>query len=213
MLLKLPRELRDEIYGYLLPSGHLTILRVSRQASLEALDRIYAKASFRFYVNSVEACRNIQPQENIARKIQNLELYWDLSDFNCQRNSHELITFCQIQGVTRNTCHVIMKGDTLRAALLNADDISALQSLRVFRTVILEIRIKESTQAITSRHLANFRRRAFRMFRMLGDELKLALGPAEKMGDADARRLVFHPASMWGSQFSELPPSKTAYSW
>ena len=47
MLLKLPRELRDEIYSYLLHSDDLAIPRVSCQASLEALDRVYTKGLFR----------------------------------------------------------------------------------------------------------------------------------------------------------------------
>lgn len=213
MLLELPQELRDEIYGYLVHSGDLAILQVSRQTTSEVLHRIYTKASFRFYVNSAEACRNVQPQENVALKIQNLELQWDLSNFDCQRNSHELITFCQKRGVTRNTCHIVLIADISRAALLNANDISALRNLRVFRTVTLETRIKDSTQAITSARLAKFRYRVLSMFRALGDKLKLTLGPADQRGDADARQLVFRPASMEGSQFGELPPSKTAYSW
>ena len=118
MLLKLPQELRDEIYGYLLHSGDLAILQVSRQTTSEVLYRIYTKASFRFYVNSAKACRNVQPQENVAQKIQNLELQWDLSNFDCRRNSHKLITFCQKQGVTRNTCHIVLIADISRAALL-----------------------------------------------------------------------------------------------
>ena len=210
MLLKLPRELREEIYSYLLHSGDLAILRVSRQVSLEALDRIYTEGLFRFYVNSAEAYRNVQPHDFIANRIQNVLLYWDLSNFDCQRNSHELIPFCQKRGVTRNTCHVILDADALRAALLNASDISALYNLRAFRTVILETKIKTSTKGITSARLAKSRCRTLSMIRVLGDQLRLALGPADQRGDSHARRLVFHPASMWGG---EIPPSKTAYSW
>ena len=213
MLLKLPRELREEIYSYLLHCGDLAILRVSRQASLEALDRIYTEGLFRFYVNSAEAYRNVQLQDCIANRIQNVLLYWDLSNFDCQRNSHELIPFCQKQGVTRSTCHVILDADRLRAALLNASDISALYNLRAFRTVILETRIKSSTIGISSARLAKFRCRTLSMIRVLGDQLRLALGPAVQGGDVDARRLVFKPGSLWGSQFGEIPPSKTAYSW
>ena len=73
-LLDPPREMRNEIYVYLLASGHLSILRTSRQLSVEALELIYKEAIFRVFVNSAQACRNVHPRAKSARKIQNLQL-------------------------------------------------------------------------------------------------------------------------------------------
>lgn len=212
-LLSLPRELRDEIYGYLLASGHLQVLRTSRQLSQEALESLYPKAIFRMYVNSADGSRNIKPSEIVADQIQNIKLQWDLSDHNCSRNAHELIDFCHKQEEMRMTCHVILLLGVRRAALLNANDISALRSLRVFRNVVLETIIKDSTQQIPSGRRAKLRSRILSMFRVLSDELGLTLGPADHRGDVDARHLVFHPPKMLETRFDELPPSNTAYSW
>lgn len=212
-LLSLPRELRDEIYGYLLASGHLQVLRTSRQLSQEALESLYPKAIFRMYVNSTDGSRNIKPSENVADQIQNIKLQWDLSDHDCSRNAHELIDFCHKQGEMRMTYHVILLFGVRRAALLNANDISALRSSRVFRNVVLETIIKDSTQEIPSGRRAKLRSRILSMFRVLSDELGLTLGPADHRGDVDARHLVFHPPKMLGTRFDELPPSNTAYSW
>ena len=214
-LLSLPPELRDEIYAYLLASGDLSIVRSSRQLSVETLRLIYTGAMLRFYVNSAEACRNIQPGENAAERIQNLRLHWHLSDFDCHRNAHDVIRFCQNkQKKTRMTCHVILKFGAWRAALLNANDIAALRNLRVFRNVILETTVvKDSTQVLSSGVLAKLRSRTLRMLKVLGDVLGIALGPADHRGDPDGRYLVFHPSSMSETLFHELPPSDRAYSW
>lgn len=67
-LLGLPQELRDEIYFHLLASADLSILRSSHQISLEALEFLYTKATFRQYVNSAETHRNVQPSDKVAEK-------------------------------------------------------------------------------------------------------------------------------------------------
>lgn len=212
-LLSLPREMRNEIYAYLLASGHLTILRSSRQLSVEALELIYTKAIFRMLVNSRQACHNNLPGVKISEKIQNLQLDWHLSDFICQRNANEVIDFCKKQQQMLRTCHVTLRFGRWQAALLTADDIAALRSLRVFRRVVLETMIAGSTQPTPKWHLAQVKSRILSMFKTLNDQLRLALGPAEQMGDVDARCLVFRPSRMSETWFQELPRSTTAYGW
>ena len=212
-LFSLPPELRDEVYAYLLASGHLSILRSSRQLSVEALRLIYTGAMLRVYVNSAEACRNIQPGNKVTEKIQNLQLYWYLSDYECRRNAHQVIEFCQQRRENRVTCHVILKFAVFRAALLKADDITALRSLRVFQNVVLETMIAEPTQAVSSAHFAKLRSRTLSIFKVLGDQLEMTLGPADHRGDADDQHLVFHPSSVSEEGFHKLPPSNTAYLW
>lgn len=158
-LLSLPREMRNEIYAYLLASGHLAILRSSRQLSVEALELIYTKAIFRVFVNSRQACHNYQPGVKVAEKIQNLQLDWHLSDFICQRNANEVIDFCQKQQQMLKTCHVILRFGTWQAALLTANDITALRNLRVLRQVVLETMIVGSTQPTPKWHLAQIQSR------------------------------------------------------
>ncbi len=212
-LLSLPTELRDEVYAYLLASGHLSILRSSRQLSVEALRLIYTGAMLRVYVNSAEACRNIQPGETVAERIQNLQLYWHLSEFECRRNANQVIEFCQQRRENRVTCHVVLKFDLFRAALLKANDITALRSLRVFQNVVLETMLADPTQAESSAHFARLRKRTSSIFKVLGDQLEITLGTGDQRGDADDRYLVFHPSSASEEDFRKLPPSDTAYSW
>ncbi len=212
-LLSLPLELRDEVYAYLLASGHLSILRSSRQLSVEALRHIYTKTMLRVYVNSEEACRNIQPGKRDAERVQNLQLYWHLSDHECRRNAHQVFEFCQQRRENRVTCHVILKFAVFRAALLKADDIIALRNLRVFQNVVLETVIADPTQVVSSAHLAKLRKRTLSIFKVLGDQLEITLGPGDLRGDADDRHLVFHPSSVSKEDFHKLPPSDTAYSW
>lgn len=190
----LPRELRNEIYKYLLSSGELSILRTSHQLSLEALELLYTHGIFRMYVNSGKASRNIQPEDYIVRNIRNLELRWDLSDCECERNSRKVLDFCWIQQEARMVCHVILEFGALRAALLTAFDIFALQNLRVFRKVLLETAVEDSTAAIGSGRLARGQQRTLSILNVLTDELRLELGPADQRGDADEKHLVFQPS-------------------
>lgn len=203
-LFSLSRELRDEIYDYLLASGHLQILRTSRPLSQEALESLYRKAIFRLYVNSAHQSRNIWPSGNVAGQIQNIEVQWEMSDFNCSRNAHEVIDFCQNSQAARGTCHIILKFNTWRATLLNATDIFALRNLRVFQKVCFKSMMKDSTK---------LRGRILKIFKMLSNELGLALGPADNREDVDAQYLVFHPSSISENRFDKLSVSKTAYSW
>lgn len=213
-LLSLPRELRDKIYGYLLASGDLQILRTSHQLSQEALESLYRKAVFRMYVNSADGSRNIKPSGNAADQIQNMKLQWDMSNFTCSRNACEVIDFCQKRQLTRKTCHVTLRLGLQRAALLSANDISALRNLRIFQKVVVKTMMRQdSTYATSSDRLARLRSRVLSMFRVLSDELGLALGPADQNGDADTRYLVFHPSRMVERRFDELPSSNTAFSW
>lgn len=212
-LLRLPRELRDEIYDYLLASGHFQILTTSRQLSQEAVESLYREAVYRMYVNSADGHRNIKPSEEVAHQIQNLNLQWDMSNFDCSRNACDIIDFCQKRPATRRTCHVMLEFDAHRAALLNATDISALRSLRIFQKVVFTTTMTSSTWVTSGARLARLRRRIPGMFRTLSDELGLALGPADQRGDADIRCLVFHPSKMLEKRFDELPPSNRSYGW
>lgn len=212
-LLGLPREMRNEIYAYLLASGHLSILRASRQLSLEALELIYKEATFRLFVNSAQARHNVHPRVEVTGKIQTLQLIWHLADYDCQRNASEVMDFCGKQVETRMTCRVILKFGARRAALLNANDITALRSLRTFRHVVIETMDEDSMQAIPCSPFSILQCRILCMFSVLSEELRLALGPAEHRKDTGAHYLVFHPSRMSGNRFQELPQSTTAYSW
>ena len=212
-LFRLPRELRDEIYDYLLASGDLQILRTSRPLSQEALRSLYRKAVFKVHMNSTNSFRNVKPSKNVVDKIQNIKIQWDLSDFSSSHNAFEIIVLFHGYQVARGTCHVLLRFDAWRAALLRPADIHALRILRVFRTVMLEVKIKDSTSAISSDRLDKLRSRTLSVFRVLSDELRAALGSADQREDADARYLVFRPSEMLGNRFSELPLSNTAYGW
>lgn len=53
-LLSIPRELRDEIYGYLLRCGDLAILRTSKQVGHEAKERLHREGVFRIKMRSLD---------------------------------------------------------------------------------------------------------------------------------------------------------------
>lgn len=210
-LLGLPREMRNEIYTYLLASGHLSILRSCRQLSEEALELIYKEAIFRVSVNSAQSCHNVQPGVEDTEKIQNLQLDWQLSDFDCERNASEVIDFCQRQQQLLKTCHVILRFGPWRFALLSANDITALKSLRVFRNVIIEPVVNDSAEIIPDGLLPELQSRSFSMLTVLDNELQRVLGPAEYKGGASASCLVFHPSRMSVHRLQELPLSNTDY--
>ena len=203
-LFTLPPELRDEIYGYLLSSGDLSILRTSHQLSLEALRLIYEKGVLRIHVNSAQASRNIQLRDDVIQKFKNLELHWDLSDFD----TREILDICRNQQAVRMACHVILETDACGMIILTTQNLSALRNLRVFRIVVLKTLLKEPSRTMSSLRLALLTSRNLEILKMLGKRLGQALGPADQKGNVDAPYLVFHPSRMLGERNNELPPSE-----
>lgn len=214
-LFTLPRELRYQIYAYLLPSGDLHILRTCRRLSQDVLDILYRKAIFRMYVNSSDHVRNIRPSKNVVDRIQNIELRWDLCDLDCPRNAHEIIEMFQECHGTRRTCHIIVKLGDWGVALMNATDVHAFRCLRVFQNVVVQAKIKDSDSAyrMSSERQVHLQTRIFYMFKILSGGIGQVLGSADHDRDGDSRYLVFHPSRVLEKRFDKLPCSDTAYSW
>ena len=104
-LLSLPRELRDEIYNYLLASGQLQILRTSRLLGQKAQEILYNKVTLRIRGNSVYYFRNIKSIENVTDRIQDVQLEWDLGDPVWPRT------------IATRSCHWDMRFEILQAQM------------------------------------------------------------------------------------------------
>lgn len=94
VLLILPREIRDEIYGHLLLCGDLAIMRSSRQINLEAMNLLYRMAVYRMVFNYDERSRNIQPSQEAVVQIQNLSLQFQLPDLTSICHANEINVSC-----------------------------------------------------------------------------------------------------------------------
>ena len=73
-LLKLPREVRDQIYSYAIANGTTALIRASRQTKEETSKLIFQKGIYRLSLGFNEDDQNPRLSRTLAKKVQNLHV-------------------------------------------------------------------------------------------------------------------------------------------
>lgn len=143
-LLKLPRELRDSIYGYAIADGTTAILRASRQAHQEASELVFSKGICRlaFGFESVfadELCvTNPRLKYSVTKKIQNVDIRVNARG-SCIGKKYLPILKMFNGSIQRKECVVRLECDPFYGDMDVPNVIHALEKFTGFEQVELQL--------------------------------------------------------------------------
>ena len=197
-LSRLPRELRDMVYGHAINDGNMAILQLSRQTHLEASRLVFEKGVYRLLIACPNFDTNIQLDNSIASKIQNVHVRANAR--GAIRRRDDGLAILRSFGsalIPRNNCVVTIEADITSLdmdALLVAH---ALKGFTNFERVILEINFDWYGEPYPSTmydfHKDQVRGRYERAVRSQIALLEPSLGVGDWDEDIKGERLAFHP--------------------
>lgn len=199
---KLPRELRDQIFSYLLVSGYPGLMRTSRAMEQEGKTWIAKTGIFRVNVGSCNGI-NYNPSPETVDRIQNVNIAIKntITPYSSLDQHPELKILDLFAGSTphRKTCNVSIEFYATGPTLVSDKVLVRLQCLTGFEKVILRIGIKWTsvTNLIkpsdscldTSHELKSW----YSDFEMTGKCLQQYLGKTGIKSDKDGWCMVFYP--------------------
>ena len=211
---KLPRELRDMVYGHAINDGNMAILRLSQQTRLEASPLIFEKGVYRMLIECPNLFTNIQPDDAIDKKIQNVHVRVNARGL-VRKNADGLAILRNFESafITRNNCVVTIEADILSLYMDAFRVANALKGFTNFERVILEIKLDWFGEPYQSTmydfHKDQVRGRYERAVMSQMDLLKPTLGIGDWDEDTKGERLAFHPREPRLLQDGEEPDSES----
>ena len=197
-LSRLPRELRDMVYGHAINDGTVAILRLSQQTHLEARPLVFEKGVYRMLIACSNFDTNFQPDNLIASGIQNVHVRVNARG-RVRKNDDGLAILRSFESafIPRNNCVVTIEADILSFYMDAPRVVHALKDFTNFERVILEIKLDWYGEPYPSTmqdfHKDQIRRRyeSAVMFQM--DQLQPSLGSGHRDEDTRGEWLAFHP--------------------
>ena len=198
-LQKLPREVRDMIYGYAIVNSTTALVRASKQTKEEASKLIFQKGIYRLSLGFNEDDQNPRLSRTLAKKIQN---------FKVRVNSHGLF----ITGVERHLpklgkfdavaterqgCVVMIECDPFADNMIAYAVLDGLKNLTGFAWVVLKIDLQwygdpwPDTVPDFEKERIRARINAALNYQIGAGEP--SLGTARVLVDKQRYRLAFHP--------------------
>lgn len=200
-LLSLPREIRDNIYAWLLRAGDLAILRASKQLSHEAAERLHREGVCRMRIGF--------PNDSVFppkwKHIQNFQFRVSYGYGSALASWPVFLQLKRFADLTETD----LKRECLITIELTAVDsrppirlqafrmthiLEGIACLTTFKTVVV---ILVPNQYEFWRNIAEpaDKKTMAESWSMIRGKLLPELGPAKLVGDADGegRRLIFHP--------------------
>ena len=197
-LSRLPRELRDMIYGHAINDGNMAILQLSQQTYLEASPLVFEKGVYRMLIGFGNFGTNFQPDNSTASKIQNIHV-----TFNARRpiwkkdDGLAILRSFGSASIIRNNCVVTIEADIVSQHLEAFRVVRALKGLTNFERVILEIKLDWDGDPYPSTmhdlHKDQVRGRCESAIKYQIDRLQPSLGIGERNEDTEGEWLAFHP--------------------
>ena len=201
-LSRLPRELRDMVYGHAINDGNMAILQLSQQTHLEASPLVFEKGVYRMLIAYPNFETNFQPDNSIASKIKNVHVR--VNARGPIRKKDDGLAFLRNFGsasIPRNNCVVTIECDILSRHMKAFQAVNALKGFTNFERVILEIELDgyrdvrgdpyPSTMYDFHKDQVRSRYEEAVMFQM--DLLQPSLGIGDWDEDTKGERLAFHP--------------------
>ena len=198
-LQKLPRELRDQIYGYAIANGTTVIARASKQTKAEVSKVIFDAGIYRLSLGFNEDDLNPRLSRTLAKKIQNLKIRVNSRGPWIRGLAPHMPKLHKFDGpaVRRRECIVMIECDPFAGNLEAWQIIGALTDLVGFERVVLELDLDWYGEAWpdTVEDFENDRIKArinsALSFQM--EKLEPSLGDARVCLDEQRYRLIFHP--------------------
>lgn len=198
---KLPRELREQIFSYLLISGDLRFMRTSRSMQQEGKSRLATEGIYRINLGFFFQVNCQKPSRQIAVTIQNVNIR--LNSCFSPRSTLDRYPEIRLLDVVagpppyRKTCNISFEFYESGNVMVGHEVLSRLQRLRGFEKVVLRIRRNATGDAITN-PFENFHvrlplRATYKGFDMAREFLEPHLGEADLGSDKDGWNMVFYP--------------------
>ena len=140
-LLKIPRELRDLIYGYAIVGGQTAIVRASKQTHKEASELIFQNGIYRLVIGFGDDIINPPLSQSLAKNIKNLILRVNGRGFFIDGVDEDLPILHMFDGsnIQRKDCVVTVVCDPFCGEMDAFQVVRALDNLTGFERVILEL--------------------------------------------------------------------------
>ena len=213
-LLSLPREIRDDIYAYILRAGDLSILRTSKQLGQEARERLYREGVCRIKMGfpnggneydvfppELKPCQNFHfrlcfgPEtmlafcfwmEEFCSWFSQFELLTGLNKTDLKRECFIIIEYCTFDPMAPLCFHVSNEREGV---------FDQIASLGTFATVVVRLAPKRETIGEMGRREYVDEMAMMDYYSKIEVKLKPGLGRAKLGHDADGkvRQLEFHP--------------------
>ena len=194
----LPRELRDMVYGHAINDGNMTILRLSQQTHLEASPLIFENGVYRMLIHCPDFDTNIQPNDAIAKKIQNVHVRVNARNkIPKKADGLAILRSFESAFIPRNNCVVTIEADILSLYMDAFRVANALKGFTNFERVILELKLDWYGEPYPSTMYDfdkdQIRDRYERAVRSQMALLQPSLGTGDWDEDTQGDRLAFHP--------------------
>ena len=215
-LWRLPRELRDMIYGHAINDGTMAILRLSQQTHLEASPLVFEKGDYRMLIGFPNFDINFQPDNSVARKIQNVHVRVNARG-RVRKNDDGLDILRNFGSafIIRNNCVVTIEADAdILSWYVDAPRVvHALKGFTNFERVILEIKLdwygEPYPGTMQDFHKDQIRRRYENAVMFQANQLQPSLGIGNRDEDAKGEWLAFHPREPRQLKDGEEPDSES----
>ena len=213
-LSRLPRELRDMVYGHAINDGTMAILRLSQQTHLEASPLVFENGVYRLLIACPNFDTNLQADNSIAGKIRNVHVRVNARG-RIRKNEDGLAILRNFGSafIPRDTCVVTIETDMLSLYMQAEQVVYALTGLTNFERVILETELdwygepEPSTMEDFYKVQIRSRYESAVMFQM--DVLQPSLGIGDRNEDTKGEWLAFHPREPRLLQDGEEPDSES----
>lgn len=199
---KLPRELRDQIFSYLLTSGHPNFMRTSKVMRQEGKTWIAKEGIYRMNLGFCNGFNCRSPSRKILDTIQNVNIRIN----NYIVRSSTLVEYPELQlldvlgrsALRRKTCSISFEFYGSPYAHFGHEVLSRLQRLRGFDKIVLRVWMNWTGGAAITNPLDYFHleppiRFRYRVFEMAREYLEPRLGKADPRSDKDGWIMVFYP--------------------
>ena len=212
---RLPGELRNQIYGFLVASRDLAILRTNRVISNEVIPLVEKEIPYRMFVNYPKGPerRSNLPIRGTGERIQNVDVCWSLPDLDdeVERDDESILAFRWDPNIPRGVCSVYLETHPLYYTFMEPDDFEAMKTLQSFEEVVFHIVPKFLEGDPVSECFDKTLEKAVDMVSAFRQELELALGVAVEGLDNKGRYLAFRPFNNSTNCSGNIPVSDTEY--
>ena len=198
-LQKLPREVRDMIYGHAIANGTTALIRASKQTREEARELIYKKGIYRLSIGFNEDDQNARLTRWLARRIQNLQIRVNsrgLFIFGLERQLPKLHKF-DGGAIERRNCVVMIQCDPFESNMEGYQVLDEIKSLTGFERLVLEIDLQWHGEpwpdTVPDFEIARIHARINAALNWQIKQLEPVLGTARVLVGGQRYRLVFHP--------------------
>lgn len=198
---KLPRELRDLIYGYAIANGTTALVRASKQTREETSKIIFEKGIYRLLLGCNEDYKNPRLSRSLAKKVQHLRVRVNSRGpiiFGLDQYLPRLHKF-DGSTVQRKECVVTIESDPFTHNMDAIQVTRELVDLTGFERVTLELDLDWGGEpwpdTVEEFENERIRRRLGGALHYQKGMLEPTLGAADVVLDKETQRLSFFPRS------------------